>query len=289
MGSSSRSSSDRTVIVRNAPYVEAQHNDFLQIAAGYVNAEVGDSPYIDYTYDSPELAFFGIGYTLSSFPSLYDMYGKFMAGFDLEELWQRMFSNVVGKGETADYATASEAGDFSWNDKLTKFGIDARKLNIVGSSSFVIGKSQIEKARVLYNAEQRAALRYNLLEVIAASWSSYIGWMQKVITSYALMMKNYYSTEHTYDDAQHGIAVRDKLWPLFVEDFMRRFLNALRGQINLSQALTRRKRSALSGILLIASDTVTGVYIGAQIGGYPGAIVGGVIGFVVGCASWIFE
>ena len=50
-----------------------------------------DSPYLDYEGIAIEAAFFSAGYTIASFPSLYDMYGKFMAGLDVDTLFSQIF------------------------------------------------------------------------------------------------------------------------------------------------------------------------------------------------------
>ena len=62
--------------IRYAPYVEARHYNFLNTVYSSRVAAINNSPFAAYTDIEVDNAFFGAGYTISSFPSLYDMYRK---------------------------------------------------------------------------------------------------------------------------------------------------------------------------------------------------------------------
>ena len=82
-GSGEGQPSDTTTTVRYPQYVEEAHQSFLELVATYRDAAIDDSPFADWTDIEYSDAFFGSGYTIASFPSLYDMYGKFLAGLDI--------------------------------------------------------------------------------------------------------------------------------------------------------------------------------------------------------------
>jgi len=65
---------DQKTEVRYADYVEKAHKDFLNVMKSKRNAVIDDSPYTGFTDISYEVGFFGAGYTIASFPSLYDMH-----------------------------------------------------------------------------------------------------------------------------------------------------------------------------------------------------------------------
>lgn len=282
------SSSKQNYTLRYAPYIETQHAQFLSITEGY-RSICYDSPYEGYTEQDVNAGYFGVGYLLSSFPSLYDMFGVFMAGFNIESIWPNFFKDVVSADEITDYKAADTAlvDDLLQEKNLPSYMLAARELNIVGSSSFIIGKANIESARIKNIVNRDMEYHAALFAVWDERFTKYLDWQRKVITTYAIAMKGYYESKVQGDNANYNIAAKDSLWAFTVLDFERVFLRALQGTFMSHNAM--RKRSTVSGVLLVASDTVTGAYIGASVGGYIGAIVGGVIGFVVGIAQWLLE
>ena len=51
------------------------------------NATLGQSPYGGYTAVEIDDGLLGDGFDLIDFPSLWDMFGKLMGGFDVDDLW----------------------------------------------------------------------------------------------------------------------------------------------------------------------------------------------------------
>jgi len=92
MGSSGSSSS--TGPVRYAPYIEDKHKAFLAVSEAAGIAARLTNPYENYVDLDFDDAFFGSGYVMASYPSLYDMFGKFMAGLDIDSLWDQVLSSV---------------------------------------------------------------------------------------------------------------------------------------------------------------------------------------------------
>jgi hypothetical protein len=77
---------DTETTVRYAGYIEDKHKDFLNVVAAQRANIIDDSPYAGFVDIDIDPAFFGTGYLISSFPSLYDMFGKFMAGLDIDTI-----------------------------------------------------------------------------------------------------------------------------------------------------------------------------------------------------------
>lgn len=283
-------SSDTTTTYRYAPYVEQSHSFLLDTAATKLALMLDDSPYADYTPVDVAQAWFGVGYSIASFPSLYDMFGKFVAGLDIEDVWTSMFQSAQEREEIRDSVEADAAvEDDLLGLNVATFSSKMRDLNAVCSSSFTIGLARIEDYRIKSIAAMDLVAREALLESFMDACSYYLRWMDLVIKKYALLMKEFYAQNSTMNDANYSMVTNDRLWALKCLQYMQKFFQALMTPQALYRQQKHKKRSAVSGVLLVASDTVTGAYIGFQVGAYPGAIVGAVVGFVVGVASWILE
>ena len=132
--------------IRYAPYIEARHSDFLLSVYSARIGAISNSPFANYTDIEVDNAFFGAGYTISSFPSLYDMYGKFMAGLDIEALWTQEYNDTIDSSVVNDLIAAEGAliDDEIETTSIPRLQTGMRDLNSVMSSSFVVGKSLIE-------------------------------------------------------------------------------------------------------------------------------------------------
>ena len=286
MGSSG--GGDKQITTRYAPYVERYHSSFLSTVQSKRNTILNNSPFADYVDIDVDNAFFGAGYLISSFPSLYDMFGKFMAGFDVETLWENLARDVLNKSE-ADAAVAAEMKivNEQTDSKLAEFQIKMRNLNTVISSSFVAGKAVIEDERVKALSRISGNAKFQLIPNIQNRFNAVLNWNKETIRIYAETMKSYFMVKMDVDEANYTSDVRDKLWPFTVLDFERAALGALQGA-GYQKTMAPRERSLLSKGLLVASYTVTGAYIGSAIPG-AGTIIGGVVGFFVGLAMIFLE
>ena len=285
MGSSGGGSGDGTV--RYAPYIEARHEIFL----GQSQTIYGDSirvpsasPYKDYTDIEVNDAFFGSGYTIASFPSLYDMYGKFMAGLDIEALWDQMYSSTINNSEVTDLVSAeSSLMDDEIEEKiLPRFQLGMRDINAVMTSSYIVGKSLIESAKVKAVEKFSAELKYRLIPIAQDRWTKHLAWNEGVIKNYIEVIKTFYVVKSDIDEQNYKMHARDVLWPFTVLDFEKANLGALQGAINTSgSAATGSTASkALGGAL---SGAATGAMLS---GGNPvGAGIGGVVGGLAGLLS----
>jgi hypothetical protein len=276
---------------RFAPYIESRHADLLNTTAAYRASIVADSPYSDYIDQNFDEAFFGAGYAIADFPSLYDMFGKYMAGFDIESMWSRSFDTATTL-DGLDARTKKlivDKDEELTRETIPEYKLRMRELGAVTSSSFVIGKAQIESQRTKVLSVISADTKLGILAEAENKFTEELNWNQSVVTRYAALMKFYYMTATTGTDAHYTFAARNTLWSMEVLDFERSVLSAMRPGVGFSKMTLTRRRSNLSKILSVTADTVTGAMIGAQIGSWQGAIVGAAIGTHVGIAKMLLE
>lgn len=273
---------DSSTEVRYAPYLESIHVDFLtslrtDVDMLYHNTPRWQSPYGNHVAIEVEDAFFGTGYTIASFPSLYDMYGKFLAGLDIEVLYSQLYEDTLNAPVINDLI-ASEGmllDDEINTNSLPRFQAGMRDINSVMSSSFVIGKSLIEDTRTKAISKFSSELKYRLIPVAQDRWAKHLEWNRNVVMSYAEIMKLYYMSKSDMNDHNYEMAREHLLWPFTVYDYERAAIGALQAATN---SKTSQKSSRLGGAL---SGAASGAMAGAMFGGF-GAIVGAMVGGIGG-------
>lgn len=280
-------SSSNKIYIRYAAYVEDHHHSFLHDIKTVREATIDNSPLSTYAFIDADRAFIGAGYMLSDFPSLYDMFGKFMAGLDICDLFHDAFGNILTPDEIdANRKAEREFIDIEITTKLIpNFVRSMRDLNAVASSSFIIGKTLIEQRGAKALANFGANLRYSMIPLIAGKWTAAMNFQKTVIIDYAFTMKNYISSKMLIDEVNYRKLSENFLWPFTVLEYERAAVAALQATRELEKQL---KRSNLSKGLLVASYTMMGAQIGSYFPPY-GTIIGGVIGFIVGIAIMLLE
>ncbi len=265
MGSSGGSSGggDSQTTIRYASYVESQHSTFLATVASNRAAVVNDSPFADYTDIEIETSFFGAGLLISSFESLYSVYGRFMLGLDLNTLWTQVFADTVNSAEVRNLVVAENAlvEDDIETTAIPRLQTGMRDLNSVMSSTFVIGKAIIEDAKVKTMAKFSADLKYRLIPIASSRWTTTLEWNKNIVGVYAELMKFYFATKIDVDEVNYAMASKDKLWPFSVLDFERAALGALQG-------------ATVSKTDVAGASTASKVIGGALSGAAMGAMVG---------------
>ena len=290
MGGGRSSSGDVTKTKRYAPYIEAHHSSLLSITATQRDIAIADSPYANYEDVEISAAFFGIGYVISNFPSLYDMFGSHMAGLDIETLWDSTFSNVVSSSKI-DEAVAIEmslADDGIVKGELANFQLDMRNLNAVATSSFVLGKAVVEDKRIKAFARMSLDVKADLFVVAGKEYASHLNWEKRTVVIYAEIIKGYLLLKPEIDDINYTFDSRNALWPFKVLSFEGAVLGTMQTVGVWQKQMSPRKRSDLSTGLSVASYTVSGAYIGSSFPPY-GTAIGAVIGFIVGVAMMLLE
>jgi len=256
---------DTETTIRYADYIESHHETFLDLVASERAAVINDSPFTGYTDIEVDDAFFGVGYLITSFPALYDMYGKFMAGLDIEVLYEQIFEDTVNAPEINNLISAEAVmmdDDIEINS-LPRMQVGLRDINSVMSSSFVVGKSVIEDARVKSLSKFSAGLKYQMIPVASERWKTHLEWNKGVVGVYAELMKLYYSAKTDVDEVNYAMAAKDRLWPFTVLDFERAALGALQGATN-----TKTDVAGASTVAKALSGALSGAAMGAMVGGY---------------------
>lgn len=243
----SKDSGSETTI-RFPAYIEDAHKAFLKLSSSAGITARANNPYtsfVDFDYDD---AFYGAGYTISSFPSLYDMYGKFMAGLDVESLFEQMLHDVQNTEtiQAASVAHRDLLDDDIEENILPRFKAGMRDINSVMASSFVIGQSIIESARVKKLAEFDADLRYKLVPVAAEVFNSHLTWNKDVIKIYIEVMKTAMAADMEQTKANYEMAVAEAIWPFTILDYERANIGALQGA---STSKTTQEESPLGAII----------------------------------------
>ena len=278
---------DQEIEMRYAGYIESKHQAFLNEVQAKRIATVDDSPFSGYTDIIIDDAFFGAGYLISSFPSLYDLYGKFMAGLDIDVLYSQLFEDTVNAPEINDLvsAEASLLDDDIETNIIPRFQVGMRDINSVMSSSFLVGKAIIEDARVKSLSKFSAELKFRMIPIATQRWQTHLEWNKNTVMAYAEIMKLYFSAKMDIDDFNYSMDAKDKLWPFTVLEFERAALGALQGARNESREVAGASTAAKA-----VSGALSGAAVGGMVGGgisgattgstmgLPGAIIGGVLG-----------
>lgn len=287
MGGGGDSGGESTTEIRYAPYIESHHSTFLDIVATKRDEVIDASPYSGYTDITYADAFFGSGYVISSFPSLYDMYGKFMAGLDVELLFTQILDDSINNTaiDNRVSAHAGELEDDIIESASPRFVTGMRDINSVLSSSFVVGKAMLETARTKAISRYDASLRHAMLPIATQRWSTHLEWNRAVVSVYAEIMKLYFSAAMDIDNHNYTMAAKDALWPFTVLDYNRAALGALTGA---TKSTTDVAGSGPSTAQKAIGGALTGAAAGAMIGSTVpgvGTAIGAIAGGILGAAS----
>jgi len=290
----SKGSGSQTQVIRWAPYIEAAHIEFLELIEDHraallldqdADGIVDSSPYRDYDPVDIEVAFFGSGYALSSFPSLYDMYGKFMAGLDVEVLYDQILAETIDGPVIHDLvsAEADKLSDDIEQEAIPRFETGLRDINSVMSSSFVIGKALMETARTKAISRFSAEARFRLLPVATDRWRGHLEWNKAVIDNYSQILKFYFVSKMDVDSHLMEVNAKNRLWPFTILDYNRIALGAINGAQNVQTdvAGASRAQKVIGGAL---GGAAAGAQIGSVVPGL-GTALGAGIGAALGLAG----
>jgi hypothetical protein len=272
------SGGDSSATVRYAGYIEDKHKDFLNEIVVRRTAAIDNSPYASYTAVASDDGFFGVGYTLASFPSLYDMYGKFMAGLDVEVIYDQIYGDLMEGPVTHNLVSAEAAflSDELESDILPRYEVGMRDLNAVMSSTFIIGKALLEETRLKAVAKYSAGLQYALLPIAAQRWQAHLEWNKAVVLTYAEIMKLYFTAKMDVDNHNTEMLAKNRLWPFTVLDYERVAIAALQGATKsttnaaggsgVGRAISGALGGAAAGAMMTPAFPVAGAAIGGLLG-----------------------
>ena len=284
-------SSDSTV--RYAPYLETAHSYILNHAGTDVpalsfidafNNAVGSSPYDDYVQIDVNKGFLGEGYGVGNFPSLWDMFGKFMAGLDVHDLWGQIYEDVIQGPEVENAIVAQSAllQDEIDLNVMPKFLAGMRDINSVQATSFVIGKAIIQDAHVKSINSFAAKLKTQAIVLANEQWNKHLDWNQAVIGTFSGMFKLYYASKMDVDRVNLEYQAKDNMWDINLFENARGILGAMSGAAaSAAGNEPSQTQKAIGGAM---SGAASGAMIGSAVPGI-GTAVGAVVGGLVGLAS----
>lgn len=294
MGSKSGGSGE----IRFAGYVEYAHKEIVDkhqadVLATSVfacmNTAFDQSPYTELTTVKAEDGFLGPGYVIGQFPSLFDMFGKFMAGLDVEQLWSQIYEATVTGPEVAAAVTAHSAIlQDEIDTKITPALVAGyRNINAVMSSAFVGGRAIVADSKLKAISQFTSQLQIHMIDITQARWGDHLNWNKSVIQVYSDMMKLYYSAQFDAEGREMEFAIKDRLWNLSLFDYGRAIIAALNGAA--AAKMGAEPSQAQKSVSLAMSGAGAGAMLGQQIsptgsGAAWGAGIGGVLGLAASFA-----
>jgi len=275
-----------------APYIQQHHTAFLNEVATYKYKLIDKSPFSDFTKFDIENAFFGAGYTIANYSSLFPLFNEYILNIDLDVLYNSVVESTLNNQAIHDLIVAEGAllNDDIETNALPRMTTGSRDINSSLSSTFLIGRSQLEAARLKNLAKFSAELKYRLLPIANERWATILNWNKNVVATYAEYLKFYIGAHTDVSDFNYEMITKDTLWPFTILDHQRAALAALQGAKSSSKDVmgssTNRGQKAMAGAL---SGAAMGAQIGMEIGTKSAGIWGAVIGAVVGGAAGYYS
>lgn len=301
-GGGSGNSTSRTYIRYNEE-IEDKHEWLLEVGEFYLNSVslnynpytlVGSSdPWTRDAVDTDDIndLIYGAGYGMSSFSSMFDMFGDYMSGVDLRYL----FSQSLDDAENASIISAmtNAHGELLSDDLeqviLPRFRSGMRDIGAVQSSTFVVGESIIEQGRLKKLAEFDAKARYAMIEVGLNFFIKRIAFNTQLVSTYLDIIKFALATELEVSSYNYEIRAKCALWPWTIIAQHRAAIGAMQAGIptntSAESAGSSRGQAIMGGAM---SGAATGAMIGSIVPGIGtgiGAVAGGVIGGIGGMLS----
>lgn len=288
-GSSSVSTIASQGTTRFAAYIEDAHNSMLNVTHSYITEVKNNSPYSTYTDIEIADAFLGVGLIFSGFPDLYSMYGKFMAGFSLEQAWESTAKAFFDQDATN---TASQESDLLSDQTVSeyaKLSLAMRELNAVHTSSYVLMLTNLENTFIAKLEAYSAEEKQTVLRLLHSDYVARLNWNKATIMSYAVILKYCSSCMNDGTELNYRRAADNLLWPFMTLDFEKAALGAMQRSTSFTKVIQPKTRSDISKVLLVSSTTVNGAFLGSMVGGGTGTVVGATVGFIVGVAQMLLE
>lgn len=286
--------------VRYAPYIEDAHAALINLSAIENNrllAKAGEDgstgPYAGLAFDNIDTAFFSSGYTIASYPSLWDMFGKFVAGLSVEALWDQIYDDSVNAPVTDAMITAESAllQDDIDTVALPKMNAGYRDMNAVMSSSFLTARTLIQDQKLKAVAKFSAQVKQHAMDIAVQRWGRHLEWNNHVVEQYRVMNQLFWATKFDLIDATGQLNTRNELWRFTVLDHHRLNVASLNGAVT-SKTKGQEASTASRAIGGALGGAAMGAMAGAEIGtigGLPGAAVGAVAGGVLGLAGGLLS
>jgi hypothetical protein len=261
--------------IRYAPYVEDQHWLVLYNAQKAVEAFNGVlSPFSTWTRATWDIesAMLGTGILLTSYDSLFKVFGDHLHNLDIDALYDDISAEMLN-GAVVNDLISSENTDLSDNiiqEVLPRFETGLRDINSVMSSSFVVGRAIIETSKVKAITRFSAEIRSRILPIVTARWETTLNWNKAVFSTYADLMKLYIAQKMDVENHKDEIESKDQLWTLTILHNWAQIVSSMSG----SQTTTSEVKGA-SGVQKILGGLAMGaaaVATGSMSSGLGGAL-----------------
>ncbi len=281
MGGGSKSGGTQVNIIRYAGYIETAHMNIISNSESHGNAIRDASPYTTFIPVDFDDAIYGAGYTLASFPSLYDMYGKFIGGLDIEALFEQVLSQVANTETIQNLSLAHRdlLDDDIEQKVLPRFRAGMRDINSVMSSTFLMGEAVIEQGKVKAMSEYDAKIQYSLITVASNVFSQHLQWNQQAIARYLDIIKSAVSIKMEENKLNYSIKVENCLWPFTVMSHEIGIIGALQGAMSQTIKSNKGGGNDLGNTL---GGAIGGALLGGMVAGPVGAVAGGLLGGLAG-------
>lgn len=246
---------DSTTTIRYAPYLETAHKALIDQGNTEVSALINNSPFAAFTVVNPDAAFFGLGYTISSFPALFDMFGKFMAGLDIEVLHTQLITDSIYGSPLSDAVAAQSAYlDDEVVDSYTRLSAGARDINAVMSTGLMAAKADIEDGKLKAINKYAADLKVKFTELGHQRWEKHLAWNDNVVKVYSNLNQLYFSTSNNYVSAAGKLAESNAVWPFQVLDYQRTIVACMSGATNSKSK--QEDQGGIGGVLSVVSSII---------------------------------
>lgn len=249
-----------------------------------MNEAFGQSPFGDAGILDPDRAYFGEDYTRTSFPTMFDMYGKFIGGLDVHSLWEQTYNGLLDSPAVSAMleAEGQRLTDDLEQVQLPRFEAGMRDIGAVNSSAFVLGRALLEDARIKALNEFSAKVQIAQFNQSAAMWQTHLDWNKNVYLTYHDLQQGYDNALQNANEQNLGFAARNKLWDLSLYEYGRAVAGVLNGAAATAENPNTKELSTTSKVL-------SGAAAGAAAGSYAGLGWGTVIGGVLGGLAGLFS
>jgi hypothetical protein len=248
-------------VIHYADYLETNHKALISTAWDLWDA-VMSTPYDERPYSNwgdhltdPAPAFFGIGYVMSDYPTMFDMFGKFMAGLDVETLNSQILQDALYGPVVEEAVSAAVAiidSDINAHS-YPRFEEGMADINAVMDSEFMMGRSFIEDGRNRGVAKYISDIHLHMIDVGQQRWVHHLQWNAQVISHYLSIFHTYFGEETQYNSTRYSLATAEHLWPFTVLGHVREFVAALNGAAAATSKRDSGFQRVMSGVLGVAS------------------------------------
>lgn len=266
---------------RFAPYIESHHKTFLNNVNSEVSLAYHDAPYVQFSNIDVDEGFFGLGYYLSNFPSLSDMFGKFQAGLDISSLFDQIFND---SDRAVDRVVHNESRLlYSLIDIkiLPRFKRGMLDINAELRSAYIRGEEIIQDAARKAIEKFRTELRFRMLIVMTEKWKVHLSWNKDTVSIYLEFLQIYTKSKTDIEEKNQKTRQQDALWPFTVLEYQRAALSVLSDTSTIAKKQSSGGRKEQPQWAKSLSGMVSWAILGAQIGGPWGALIGAVIGLAL--------